>query len=182
MNKRGSILAVIAATLFLWCFSSCEDDDAKNANVIEKITFNAENKIMGEATKMKGDAHTGDVFSRLDQNNSFGLGYSMTIPEPYINKSITVIVDGWFRTNASQSKACIVVSPSRKDSMLSWNPMWLANSVLEPNTWCHFRDSLTLPANFNGINPSVISVFQYLTVAGSEQYDLDDFNVTYKAQ
>ncbi len=178
IHKNLILLIGFVSTVF---FTSCEDGSSQRG-VIEKINLNFENKILGEVTKTQGEAHSGIYFSRTDAANAFGIGYSLILQDAQIDKKIKVIIEGWARTNIPQSRGTIVITTNQKDSMITWNPIWINGSITEPNKWCYFKDSLLVPRAPTGIRLTCINVFSYLSKSEFEKFDIDDFNVTFKAE
>lgn len=170
-----SILLCSTLAVFLAC-----DEVSDNSVIIEKINFNLENRVMGENSKTEGDAHSGQFFSRINDLNPFGIGYTLSVPKSATNKNIKIIIEGWARTNIAQSKATIVVSLNQRDSLLSWNPIWINGSITEPNKWCFFKDSMLLPSAPKGTHITSVNVFGYLNNSPHENFDVDDFIITFK--
>lgn len=160
--------------------SSCEDD--AKGYIAGKVTLGFDSNVLGEATKVQGDAHSGQFFSRVTAANPYGIGYVIHVPDSVPGDIVKVIVQGWVRSSAGQSKGTFVTSTSRRDSMLSWNYMMVRKFMYEPNTWNFFKDSMFVTRTINGLRFDKIAVFANLDPGVQETFDVDDLTVTFKAE
>jgi hypothetical protein len=178
MLTRKNVILFIIYSLSLVIFSIGPSDQG---TTVQQVNINFENRVMGENTRAEGEGHSGNSFSRMTSSSNFGSGYSLIIPDSLRGKEIKVSVEGWIRSNLSQSKSTIIISSSKQDSVLNWCPLWLSASIAQPNKWCYFKNSVVIPKNFNGIQYTKVSVYGFLGGdAGTEIFDLDDFNITFK--
>jgi hypothetical protein len=179
MHIRAVLFILTVFSLF-FCFTSCQENSKEI--LIEKVSLNSEQEITGLSTRTKGGAHSGQYFSRMNKDSKFGIGYAFYVADSIKNKNIKVILEGWGRISAPQSKASIVITTNHNDSLLKWNPLWLNYNMVEPNTWCYFKDSMVVPKPPWGISLTSIKVFGYLGESASESFDLDDLSVTFKIE
>jgi hypothetical protein len=177
MLTRKNVILFIIYTAFL---AICSVDSTTQGTPVQQVSVNFENRILGENTKTEGEGHSGSSFSRMTSSSNFGAGYSFVIPDSLKGHQIKITIDAWIRSNLSQSKAAIIISSSRQDSVLNWNPLWASSSIIEPNKWSHYKASIILPKKFNDIQYSKVSVYGFLGGdAGTEAFDIDDFNITF---
>ncbi|MGZ3883608.1 MAG: hypothetical protein ACXVPQ_03115 [Bacteroidia bacterium] len=181
MELKKTIVVVIVSLFFLSL--AYFDTPVSKEVVLEKISMNLEPGKYYEGVKVQGDAHSGEFFSRIDgSGNPFGMGYCMPVDERKAHARVKVIIDGWARTNMPKSHGAIVITTNKGDSMVSWTPIWLHFYIADMNKWSHFIDSTVLPTPPEKINISNIKAFTYISDAPNEKFDIDDFNVTFKAE
>lgn len=161
---------------FLLLFSSCAE---RYEEIGRQLTTARTNK-MREDTLIFDSIHK-SYFSRIMKPNGGGLQTVYQIPAEHQNKELWVVLEGRIRTNYPHTHSTItLITASEKGEMLCWKASFLSTYYTKLNDWCHFKDSIWLPHNFNNTSYKVINAFAYLGNQPGEKFDMDTLIVTVK--
>lgn len=117
-------------------------------------------------------------YSRLSKGGTYAMRLIYPVPIELRGQELLVTVSGWSRTTNAYSNAIVVVSTSNaKKGQTSWDALHLAYSYTAMNTWCAYRDSVKLRADYYGKLYDQITVYTHLPKDG-EKFDTDQMKVT----
>lgn len=175
MVKLADITIVI---LCFFVFSGCCPFDKEYC--VQNFSIDMENGLTNQGTRIEGNAHSGKFYSRIDGNNQFGSGLSISLPDSLVTKRAKLIFSVWIRSNVLQTKGSMALSITKGITPVSWNIFMTAGAISEPNQWTLFRDSIELPKRINGCTYNKIALFSFIEKNAPEKFDIDDLNITIK--
>lgn len=177
----GLFSAVIASNLI---FTSCsEPKEVERVTFLEKRVFTGEDSVIDLYPRTKGEAHSGNYFSRTDSVYQYGMGTVVAVNDTNLNKDLRVNLDFWVRTNPiPDSRYSMAVALHEGDQVVFWQEVLVSDIVKEGNKWVNIIDSVTVPGNLINKPGLVIKTFAFNNINKTKNgvYDCDDLNITYK--
>jgi hypothetical protein len=183
--KNKSLILGLVSTIFTCnlIFTSCsEPKEVEKYTLIEKRIYTAEDSVIDQYPRMKGDAHGGAYFSRTDSTNQYGIGTVMMINDTNLNKDLRVNVNFWCRANVIEPGYLFAVSLVDGDKMALWHEMDVKKQIKSVNTWTNVVDSVTIPAAAMNKPGLVLKAFAFNpnNPAKTIVFDSDDMEITFK--
>jgi len=172
---RSIFVILIISTLY---FCSCR----KEYRVILKEMILADPSKQRQDTILKFP-NSSSYFSRLYRPVTNGLISNFIVPNEMKDKEIKIVFRGKARTNYAHSNAVIVVSIiSRDNQQISWTPLPLRYYFTETNTWCYFKDSITVKHESWQLPYYYLNTLAFLGSSQNEVFDLDSLFVEISAK
>lgn len=176
----GLVSAVFACNLV---FTSCsEPKEVEKFTFLEKRSFGAEDSIIDQYPRTKGDAHGGSFFSRTDSTSQYGMGTVFNINDTTLNKDLRVNISFWARVNQIGEGYTYAVALHAGDKMVSWNTIDISKKIAQPNQWTLVTDSVTIPGNLINQPGLVLKTFSFNpnNPQKSIVFDVDDLDLSLK--
>lgn len=177
---KGNIVYIFIIVLFTAIVSSCSNNSNK---IEEKCTLvythstNFEDTLIRVETK--GDAHSGNYFSRADSANIYGSGFIFNVHDSLLQADIRVKFEGWVRVgDLSHNKDFALSLEDGNGHILKWEKVDFRSHIAETNKWTQVIDSITFPANIINRNGLIIKSYSF-NPDGKSTLDCDDIKLLY---
>lgn len=184
MKKISFVLGLVSAVFVSnFVFTSCsEPKEVEKVTFLEKRVFTGEDSLIDTYPRTKGEAHSGNYFSRTDSVYQYGMGTFIQVNDTNINKDHRINVNFWARTNVVDKRFSVAIALHDGDNVVFWQEVEASNYVKEPNKWINIIDSVTVPANLINKPGLILKTFAFNknNQAKTIVYDCDDLEVTYK--
>jgi hypothetical protein len=184
MKNKSIILGLVSAVFACnLVFTSCsEPKEVEKTTFLEKRIFTGEDSLIDTYPRTKGEAHSGNYFSRTDSVYQYGMGTYIQVNDTNINKDHRVYVNFWARTNIVDKRFSVAIALHDGDNVVFWQEVEASNYVKEPNKWVNIIDSVTVPASLVNKPGLILKTFAFNknNQAKTIVYDCDDLEITYK--
>lgn len=184
MKNKSLILGLVSAVFACnLVFTSCSEPmEVEKVTLLEKRAFTAEDSLIDQYSRIRGDGHSGSYFSRTDSTNLYGIGTIYSINDTNINSDLRVCVDLWARTNIIDPGFIYAVSLQEGDKVISWQQLDVLKQLPTPNKWTNVKDSITFSGSLINKPGLIIKAFAYNPNNASKTlvFDGDDLEISFK--
>ena len=170
--KRLIKYSLYAILLFI---SNCKQKDKELVNTFMKWDIDFEDP--GIPNKKSDNPFGGKYYSFADPKGPFTYGVHYPIPDS-LNGYIRVSFDFYARIRNRRFGQSLIISVSRKDSMLIWHPININNYTFRMDKWVHVVDSMQFFKS-TITNGSELKVFGFHAFKEGE-LDIDNLKVELK--
>ncbi len=130
-----------------------------------------------QQTLIKGDAYSGESFSRTDSLNLYGIGWKGAIPEQFQHKNIHISISGFARLIGMKGNVSLVISVLQNDSTIYWEGRAVSSQVKQENVWTLLQNEVSLPMNITGANNTLL--IYIWNEDGKRICDIDELSFTF---
>jgi hypothetical protein len=183
MKNKSLILGLVSAVFACnLVFTSCsEPKEVEKYTILEKRVYGAEDSIVDQYSRIKGDGHAGSYFSRTDSTNQYGIGTFFIINDTMINKDLRINIDAWFRANKVAPGYVFAIALHDGDKVALWQEIDVKKQMKAENAWTNVVDSITIPAASINKPGLILKAFAYNAHTDkSIVFDGDDLQITFK--
>jgi hypothetical protein len=158
-----NLLIIFIISLCLFFISCSQPKEVEVLTFLEKRNYTAEDSVIDFYPREKGDAHSGNYFSRTDSFRNYGIGTTFNINDTCINKDFKIKIKLWVRSNQTSPQAVYAIALHDGDKVTSWNEIKFNKYIKETNKWLNISDSVTIPASAINKPGLIIKTFTYNT-------------------
>jgi hypothetical protein len=145
----------------------------KENKIVLKNDFEKPQTGWGKDNILKGDAHSGQFYTRTDDTHQFSSGFSRRISEITNHKIKRIDVATWIRKTDNSANADFVVSLDRGADPVFWKTIQTREGAPEINEWTRLFASYDLPDSLgNNENLKV-----YIWNINKYPIEADDFEI-----
>ncbi len=127
---------------------------------------------------LKGDAFKGELFSRADSVNPYGLGYKGSFPSVCLNRNLTISIGEYIRIINPVEEIELVVTVSTGDSLVYYHSKNITPPASGINSWTAVHEQINLPASITGEKYS-LAVYLWNKEARFP-VDIDDLKISFE--
>jgi hypothetical protein len=166
------LLLLSCALLIHSCRKDIPNEQRVLSNDLESNYYSSSWENM--AGRMKGNAHSGIFFIRSNRRHPLCFGYKAPIPPFVQTRNFKLEINFFYRQQAVNSKATLMISLAVKDSLIFLKELTVhSDSAL--NRWISFKTDLNLPASLPVNSTLSISVKN-----GEKTFvDVDDIEILF---
>jgi len=164
-NKKIILSIVVSIFMCNLIFTSCvEPDEIEKITFLEKKVYTSEDSLIDQYPRTKGDAHSGNYFSRTDGGAyQYGIGILYPLNDTNLNRDLRVTINLWVRSNQINPDCIYAIALQDEATMVLWNEIKLGKYITEPNKWINISDSITIPGNLINKPGLIIKTFSFNT-------------------
>ena len=166
---KVNLLFLVVMFLFCLLFAACPTNLTNN-NLneeeylyIDSCYFNA--KTGNDPWSFNGfevnDAHSGNLISRTNKGNPFGITYKANFPAQVKGRNVKLVVDAFLRSSDTNHCGQFVVAVNKGDKTLFYTGLSNAKFIHQNNEWSHVVDTIVLPMNLTQASENTLSVYLY---------------------
>jgi hypothetical protein len=176
-NLISKTMKITGLFCFLFFIFSCSKPESDKFITVSKHFFDLEDSTF--SNKIKGDAHTGDYFSRADSTCFYGVGTIFTIPDSLINKNIYIKLNAWARIgDLSFDKKYAMSLEDTLGNCIHWTCINLKKHVKELSKWTQVSDSVMFSGTLLNKTGLLIKTYSF-NPDGKSTLDCDDVELTF---
>lgn len=170
-KKYLSILTILS--LLIWSCTNASDEKEGRGYLI-KNNIDCLFGFNGSSNIVKGIAHSGIYFNKVDTTNRYSITFSKSIKELGNGNIGSMSATVWVSAKNLNCDAKFVVGTSNNGELTSWNGLHLKDVIKTPITWYPMK----LEVDLTKINPNdILSV--YVWNVGVEDVFVDDFEIEF---
>ena len=175
-NLAYRFLVVLSVILAVSCSNNERKTEEKSILVYTHSTNFEDTTIKVET---KGDAHSGNFFSRADSANIYGSGFIFNVHDSLLQADVKIKFEGWVRVgDLSHNKEFALSLEDGNGHILKWEKIDFRSHIAETNKWIQVVDSVTFPANIINRNGLIIKSYSF-NPDGKSTLDCDDVELLY---
>ena len=169
-------LGVLSIIIAVSCSNNESKTEEKSTLVYTHFTDFEDTTIKVE---VKGDAHSGNFFSRADSSNIYGSGFIFNVHDSLLQADAKVKFEGWVRVgDLSHNKEFALSLEDGNGHVLKWEKIDFRSHIAETNKWIQVVESVTFPANIINRNGLIIKSYSF-NPDGKSTLDCDDIKLSF---
>lgn len=174
--KIIDLMKIVFVFLVTQLLVTCDRPRNEKITLLEKTYIDLEAPT--GANRIKGDAHSGNYFSRADSLNIYGIGMTYNIPDSLVEKTIRIKINTWVRLGdiVSDKKYAFSLEDG-KGNCMDWVQVDFKDHIKEPNKWVNVIDSVLFPGVLIDVPGMIIKMYSYNSSVKST-LDCDDLELS----
>ncbi len=174
MIVKKIIFCICAALILV----SCGEDNSKAPLFKHNVILNMDNIANANTIVPSETAHSGKNICRIDSGQGFGIGYTFSLPDSLIGKTIAIDLDAWLRSGKTENNCEIICSVTQRDSVLFWQGFGAYTVMKTANEWSNLKNTIILPTSITD-KPNLLITVAAQNVGKLSYFDVDDLNIKY---